>query len=126
MALDLNYEALVLTSTEGMPEAEWLEWRKKGIGGSDAGAVLGVSPYKTVRDVYCEKIGRVPDVTEEGLCVASDGSEYHVTYKPVQRTGINKDNLQKMMLNDNEVYRKYVTTTESRAFQVKKIEHKGA
>lgn len=347
MALDLNYEAVVLTSTEGMPEAEWLEWRKKGIGGSDAGAVLGVSPYKTIRDVYCEKIGRVPDVTEEGnwvalevgkrledlvaeifsrktgfrvwqekvmfqhplypfmladidyffetpegevgilecktsnvyakekwdddsvpyhyeiqcrhymavknvglaycaclfsnsetdfvyrrierdldfeevmieqeeafwyenvqagmepmlygdgdlilanlrrykaqmqlrdeitiessygealeqiwqmkqekavidsssrkleqkiknayakfvellgnstkgLCVAADGSEYHVTYKPVQRTGINKDNLQKMMLNDNEIYQKYVTTTESRAFQVKKIEHKGA
>ena len=31
MALDLNYEASILTSTEGMEEAEWLEWRRKGI-----------------------------------------------------------------------------------------------
>ncbi|MGN0133561.1 MAG: YqaJ viral recombinase family protein, partial [Anaerotignum sp.] len=78
-----------------------------------------------IKNAYAKFAELLGNATK-GLCVAADGSEYHVTYKPVQRTGINKDNLQKMMLNDNEVYRKYVTTTESRAFQVKKIEHKGA
>jgi len=34
---------------------EWLEARKKGIGGSDAPAVLGVSPWRTALDVYYEK-----------------------------------------------------------------------
>ena len=62
MALDLNYEATVLVKTDGMEKSEWLKWRRKGIGGSDAGAVLGISPYKTARDVYYEKLGREPDV----------------------------------------------------------------
>lgn len=57
----------------------------------------------------------------KGLCVAVDGSEYHISYKPMQRTGITKDNLQKMKLNDSKLYEKYATTTESRVFQVKKI-----
>lgn len=38
-----------------------------------------------------------------------------------QRTGITKDNLQKMKLNDSKLYEKYATTTENRVFQVKKI-----
>ena len=57
----------------------------------------------------------------KGLCVAADGSEYHISYKPTQRTGITKDNLQKMKLNDSKLYEKYATTTENRVFQVKKI-----
>lgn len=36
-------------------ERQWLEDRKKGIGGSDIGAILGISKYKTPIDVYREK-----------------------------------------------------------------------
>ena len=32
------------------------ELRKKSIGGSDAGAVLGLSPYDTPLSKYCEKL----------------------------------------------------------------------
>jgi len=70
MSLDLNYSANVLVSTDGMPEDEWLNWRRKGIGGSDAGAVLGISPYKTARDIYFEKIGREPDYVSDTGWVA--------------------------------------------------------
>lgn len=44
----------------------WLNARH-GIGGSDASAVLGISPYKTNVDLYLEKIGqRVPaDISGE-------------------------------------------------------------
>ena len=303
MELNLNYTADVLVSTEDMQEETWLQYRRNGIGGSDAAAVIGLSPYKTARDVYFEKLGREPEdnntsgwvamevgkrledlvaaifakktgfriwqekvmyrhplfpfmladvdyffetsdgtvgilecktanihtkekwendavpyhyevqcrhymavknldiaycaclfgnsendfvfrridrdldfeenliLQEEsfwteyvealeliyrmksekaaidsnsrkleqkiktayakfaemlgnatkGLCVAADGSEYHISYKPMQRTGITKDNLQKMKLNDSKLYEKYATTTESRVFQVKKI-----
>jgi len=34
-----------------------LEARKKGIGGSDAGAVLGISPWKSPLQVYMDKVG---------------------------------------------------------------------
>jgi putative phage-type endonuclease len=38
--------------------------RRTGIGGSDAGAILGLSPYKTPLDVYLEKVGEA-DSTED-------------------------------------------------------------
>jgi len=34
----------------------WLLWRRSHITASDCGAILGLSPYKTPRDVYFEKI----------------------------------------------------------------------
>lgn len=37
---------------------EWLEARKKGIGGSDASAIVGLNPYKTNIQLWEEKTGR--------------------------------------------------------------------
>lgn len=37
---------------------EWLEWRKKGIGSSDAACVWGKSPYKTRHELGEEKRGK--------------------------------------------------------------------
>lgn len=36
---------------------EWLEARRKGIGGTDAAAILGLSRYRTAIDVYEDKAG---------------------------------------------------------------------
>ena len=36
-----------LVSTSGMDHETWLEYRKKGIGGSDAGSICGLNPYAT-------------------------------------------------------------------------------
>lgn len=36
---------------------QWLAERRKGIGGSDIAAILGLSPYRTPMDVYLEKRG---------------------------------------------------------------------
>lgn len=41
-------------------DIHWLEERKKGIGGSDAPAVCGVSPWKSAYQVYLEKRGEAP------------------------------------------------------------------
>jgi putative phage-type endonuclease len=38
--------------------AEWHEWRLGGIGGSDAPAVMGRSPWATPRDVWAQKTRR--------------------------------------------------------------------
>lgn len=38
---------------------DWLKARQRGIGGSDAGAVLGVNKYKTNVQLWQEKTGRV-------------------------------------------------------------------
>lgn len=65
MALNLNYEPLVLVEdiTE-LSEHEWLQWRTKGIGGSDVAAILGISPWKTQRDLYRDKVGDTPAISD--------------------------------------------------------------
>ena len=41
---------------------EWYAFRKTGVGGSDAAAILGLSPWRTNVDVWEEKVGiKVPD-----------------------------------------------------------------
>lgn len=52
----------VLVSTRDMSREEWLAWRRRGIGGSDAAAIWGLHPYKSALQVYLEKIG---EITEE-------------------------------------------------------------
>lgn len=43
-------------------ESAWLKGRMKGIGGSDASAIVGMNPYKSNIDLFEEKIGRrIPD-----------------------------------------------------------------
>lgn len=44
-----------LVSTLGLSREEWLKYRKRGIGGSDAGAVCGLNPYRTAIQVYYDK-----------------------------------------------------------------------
>lgn len=44
-----------LISTLNLSHEEWLRNRKKGIGGSDAGAVCGLNPYRTAIQVYHDK-----------------------------------------------------------------------
>jgi len=39
-----------------MEKQAWLEWRKSGIGASDAPTIMGVSPYKTINQLWKEKV----------------------------------------------------------------------
>ena len=38
-----------LVSTLNMEHEEWLENRRRGIGGSDAGSICGLNPYSSAR-----------------------------------------------------------------------------
>ncbi len=53
--------AVTLAKTADMPRDEWLDLRRKGIGGSDAAAILGLNPWKTPMDVWLEKTGEFED-----------------------------------------------------------------
>jgi putative phage-type endonuclease len=50
---------VVAVETRNMTEQEWLEARTRGIGGSDAAVVLGLSKYKTPFELWLEKTGQV-------------------------------------------------------------------
>lgn len=44
-----------LVSTLNLDTESWLKYRKCGIGGSDAGAVCGLNPYRSAMAVYLDK-----------------------------------------------------------------------
>lgn len=44
-----------------MNREDFLSRRRSGLGGSDVGAIFGLSPFKTAVDVWLSKTGRVPD-----------------------------------------------------------------
>ena len=50
--------ALRLVETKDMPREDWLEMRKSGIGGSDAAAAVGLSPYQSMLELWLTKTGR--------------------------------------------------------------------
>lgn len=65
-----SYHPLVLVDTADLPEKEWLEYRRRGLGGSDAAAVLGVSPFATARDLYYDKTKQISYGDDEANWVA--------------------------------------------------------
>ncbi|MBE3589977.1 MAG: YqaJ viral recombinase family protein [Firmicutes bacterium] len=70
-----------------MDRETWLQWRRRGIGSSDAAAICGLSPWRSPLAVYLDKIGELPD--EE----PSEAMEWGVRLEPIvaeawaERTG---------------------------------------
>ncbi len=51
--------ANVLVSTKDMKYQEWLEYRRRGIGGSDVAAVCGLSKWRSPMEVWLDKTGQI-------------------------------------------------------------------
>lgn len=54
-----------------MEKQQWLEWRHNGLGSSDSPIIMGVSPYKTRKELWREKTGplqaeKTNFITEKG------------------------------------------------------------
>lgn len=76
-----------LCSTLNMKHSEWLEWRRKGIGGSDAGALCGVNPYSSPVAVYLDKTGQsVEKEDSEQMRIGRD-LEAYVAERFAEATG---------------------------------------
>jgi len=56
---------------------EWLQARRTGLGGSDAAAALGLSPYKTPFQLWQEKLGIAEDT------VQSERAEWGIRIEPI-------------------------------------------
>ena len=59
MVLRLMYEPQELVDTSSLSNEEWLSYRRRGIGGSDAAAILGISSWRTARDLDYDKLNVV-------------------------------------------------------------------
>ena len=47
--------AIQTISLEGLTRADWLKLRRRGIGGSDVAAIIGISKWRTPLDIYNDK-----------------------------------------------------------------------
>jgi putative phage-type endonuclease len=71
------YKNLIKISTKDMPHEEWLEHRRKSIGGSDASAIIGMNNYSSPYTVWADKLGKLPPKEDnEAMRLGRDLEEY--------------------------------------------------
>lgn len=80
--------ANILTFTKELTREDWLQERKKGIGGSDIAAIAGISPWTSPMKVYLEKIGELPDREESESMYWGTVLEDVVAEEFSKRTGL--------------------------------------
>ncbi len=74
--------------TSNLSHEEWLNLRKTGIGGSDAGAICGLNPYSNAISVYRDKTSdEVNDIDNEAMRQGRDLEEY-VAQRFMEETGL--------------------------------------
>lgn len=93
--------AKIVTSTENLPYEEWLEFRKTGIGGSDASVVCGINKYKTPIELWMEKLNNLPLQEAGESAYWGTQLESLVRTEFTKRTGI-EVNLVKQLLQSEE------------------------
>ena len=79
--------AVKIADTKKMTREEWLALRKSSIGGSDAGAIIGMNQYSSALTVYADKKGLVKDKeTSEAMRLGTD-LEAYVAERFSEKTG---------------------------------------
>ncbi len=102
-------------NTKTMTRDEWLAARKSGIGGSDAAAILGISPFRTAVDVWLDKTGRKPPQEEtEAMRIGTELEDFvarryaeqsgHAVqrFNRMLRRGVLLGNLDRLVIPDGE------------------------
>ena len=76
-----------LVSTLNMEHSTWLKYRRKGVGGSDAGSICGLNPYSTAIAVFQDKVQQLPEKEDnESMRQGRDLEEY-VARRFMEETG---------------------------------------
>ena len=76
-----------LVPTLGLDKVEWLRCRKRGLGGSDAGAVCGLNPYRTAMQVYQDKTTDEIEETDNEAMRQGREFEDYVARRFMEATG---------------------------------------
>lgn len=84
----MDYE-IVLTAKEAENRESWLKAREKGIGGSDAAAIVGLSKWKSAFALWSEKTGRIEpeDISDKEVVYWGTQLEEMVAREFCKRTG---------------------------------------
>lgn len=87
----------ILTNTKDMTNEEWLEWRNKGIGGSDVATICGLNKYKSALELWMEKLG-YKEYDEVGEAAYWGTTLEHIVRKEfMKRSGLQVDTINLML-----------------------------
>lgn len=93
-----------LVSTTNLSHEEWLKYRKRGIGGSDAGAVCGLNPYKTAIQVFYDKTSEgIETFDNEAMRQGRDFEDY-VAKRFMEETGKKVRRVNAMFYDEKHPY----------------------
>ena len=93
--------AIILTSTENMPYEDWLEYRKLGIGGSDASVVCGINRYKSPVELWLDKTGQLPYQEAGEAAYWGTQLEALVRAEFTKRTGIEVNHASQLLQSED-------------------------
>ena len=96
--------AKVLVSTENMSYADWLEYRKQGIGGSDASVVCGINRYKSPVELWMEKTNQLPHQEAGEAAYWGTQLEPFVRAEFTKRTGIWVDHRSELLQSEEHPF----------------------
>lgn len=82
----MSYDTIADTRT--LTHDEWLALRRTGIGGSDAGAIMGVSPYKGAFSVWADKQGKLPPLEDNEAMRQGRDLENYVARRFAEASGL--------------------------------------
>ena len=71
------YKHITRLSTADMSHDQWLEERRKAIGGSDASSIIGLNPWSSPFTVWADKLGKLPPKEDtESMRLGRDLEDY--------------------------------------------------
>lgn len=77
----------ILTSTKNLSHDEWLEYRRQGLGGSDAPTIVGFNPYNSLFRLYADKKGLIGAVEDNEAMRQGRDLEAYVAERFMEATG---------------------------------------
>lgn len=96
--------AKILVSTENMPYADWLEYRKLGIGGSDASVVCGINRYKSPVELWMEKTNQLPAQEAGEAAYWGTQLEPFVRAEFTKRTGVEINHTMQLLQSEEHPF----------------------
>ena len=88
----------MITKIKTNTHEEWLEERKKSLGGSDVGAVLGMSEYSSPYTIWAEKTGKLPAFEGNEWTKLGNDLEGYVAQRFTEASGLK-------VVNDSSTWR---------------------
>ena len=89
---------MAITKTRTSSREEWLEDRRKSLGGSDMGAVLGLNAYASAYTVWMDKTGKSPEKEQTEWMRLGNDLEDYVAQRFSEKSGLR-------VMNDTTTWR---------------------